>query len=138
MLAWVYISAVHSFSVDLERMVFPWCADSVAIPIFGLTMLALVALPLLVLVGWAITWLFGALPAPLTQWDRTPPVRSWIVSLIFGAAMAGTAAVLVESLTSSTSTVVPALVVALYLLASTRAALLSPPRPTDAVDSAAS
>jgi hypothetical protein len=120
-----YVSAVHSLSVDLERMTFPWCADSIAIPTLGLTMLTMFVVPLMLLVGWAITRLFGSLPAPLTQWDRTRPVRSWIVSLVFGAAMVGTAALLITSLATSTNTATPAGIVALYLLASARAALLN-------------
>jgi hypothetical protein len=36
-LAWGYLSTMRSFRVDLTRMVLPWCADSIAIPMFELT-----------------------------------------------------------------------------------------------------
>ena len=132
-LVWEYVSTMHSLRVDLDRMMFPWCADSIAIPMFELTMLNLFVAPVLVLSGWAITWLFGGLPAPLGRWDRVRPTRSWLVTLIFGSAALGMIALLIVSIWTSMTSATPAFVIAIYLLASTRAALLSP-KQRDAVE----
>jgi hypothetical protein len=58
-------------------------------------------------------------------------VRSSIITILFGTGIIGFAALLAESMISSMSVAAPSLVVAIYLLAATRAALLSPRAPVD-------
>jgi hypothetical protein len=123
---WLWMAMIHSLDTDLRRMYFPPCADSIGIPIFANTIFTIFVTPMLILFGWVTTWGFGSLPAPLLLWDADRPVRSWTVTLLFGAATAGTAFVLAESMRSSMSVAAPAFVVIIYLFASTRAALLSP------------
>lgn len=125
-IGWLWIAMVHSLDTDLRRMYFPACADSIGIPIYANTILAFFATPILVLAGWTITWGFGRLPAPLHQWDAERPLRSWTVTVLFGAVIAATTFLLAASMTGSMSVAAPSFLVAIYLLASTRAALLSP------------
>lgn len=110
---------------DMRRMYFPWCADSIGIPLFGITISVVVVTPILALIGLLISAGFGRLPVPLTQWDWARPGWSWAVSLIFGAALVGWLGLFLWSLRSADLTS-PSAVLGAYLLASTRAALLAP------------
>lgn len=114
----------HGLHTDLTRHYFPWCADSTSIPLGGLAMAAETVTPILALIGGLITLGFGALPAPLDQWDARRPIRSWSITLVIGTAMLGGTAVQLQSIFSSDLTS-PMAIVTLYLLASTRAALLA-------------
>jgi hypothetical protein len=125
-LVWNFLAATHSFETDLARMKFPPCADSIAIPIFETFIFFVLTTPILFAVGWGLTFQFGTLPAPLRQWDRTRPARSWVLTVIFGSAALLIGAALVDSIRSSMNFAAPALVLAIYLLSATRAALLSP------------
>jgi small-conductance mechanosensitive channel len=126
---WLWMAMIYSLQTDLRRMYFPTCADSIGIPIYANTILTLLAAPISILVGWAIARRFGRLPAPLHQWDAEKPVRSSMITIVFGTGIIGFAALLAESMISSMSVAAPSLVVAIYLLAATRAALLSPRAP---------
>lgn len=125
-LGWLHAANVASFGTDLHRRMFPDCADTIFIPIMGLNMLGAIITPVLVVIGALITLGFGTLPAPLGRWDGQRPWRSWGVSVVFGALMLLVAALAIVSAAGSSSTGTPAMIVALYLLASTRAALLMP------------
>lgn len=118
----------YGLQTDLRRQYFPSCADSLGIPIAGLMLLAIVLIPVLSLTGAIVTLAFGALPAPLTQWDGHRAGRSWAITILFGVTMlAGVAGATAGAFTSDF--VGPATIVALYLFASTRAALLAPRSP---------
>ncbi|MES2988203.1 MAG: hypothetical protein V4808_09880 [Pseudomonadota bacterium] len=116
---------IHGLSLDLERRYFPVCADSIGIPITGLGISLMVLTPILMLIGLFISAGFGILPVPLTHWNRSWPVRSWGVTIIFGGAMLGVVMMAAMSILSSDLTA-PSNVIIVYLLASTRAALLAP------------
>lgn len=126
-IAGTFTGISHGLWTDFQRHYFPWCADSMGIPMSGLFESAIFITPILALAGGAITLLFGILPAPLSQWDATRPIRSWSVTLIIGAAMLGGTAIQLQSILSSDLTS-PMAVITLYLLAATRAALLAPRR----------
>jgi hypothetical protein len=136
-IVWTWVAMIYSLETDLRRMFFPACADSIGIPIYANTIFTLIIAPILVLVGWAITWRFGRLPAPLYQWDAERPVRSWAATLLIGTATVGVAVLLASSMLGSMSVAAPSFLVAIYLLASTRAALLSAHEPRDVVEPAA-
>lgn len=125
-IAWSWWTAMYSLELDLSRRILPWCADSVAIPMFQLTALTLIAAPILVAVGLAVSLAFGRLPVSLTLWDRSHSAKSWVVSGVCGALAVVVGAALVLNIQTSLTWTAPSLVIALYLLASTRAALLSP------------
>ncbi|HXC73690.1 MAG TPA: hypothetical protein VN640_03330 [Sphingomicrobium sp.] len=123
-IAWTWWMTMFSLQIDLRRRVFPICADSIVIPMFELTVLTLILTPVLIVAGFALTRFFGPLPAALTVWDGSRPTRSWIVSVVFVALMAAVGAVLALCIPTSMTWASPALIVALYLIAATRAALL--------------
>ena len=125
-IAWSWAAALNSFETDLGRMYFPWCADSISIPMFETTILVLIVTPILLVIGWGITRLFGDLPVSLWQWDGSRVAKSWLVSIVFGALMTAIAVALIDSINNSLAPAAPALIIALYLLASTRAGLLAP------------
>ena len=116
---------IHGLSLDLNRNYFPVCADSIGIPIYGLTTGLMVVIPVLVVVGALITLGFGRLPVSLGQWDRRRPVRSWVVTLALGAAFAACLTLWAFSIFSA-DLITPSSVLILYLIAATRAALLAP------------
>jgi len=125
-LAWTHFSVIHSFEKDLDRRQLPWCADSIGIPIYSATLFTIILLAVCTFVGGLLTMRFRALPASLSQWDPLRPLHSWIVTIIFGViiALIGTSMVLDAGLSMSIAN--PAGLLAVYLLASTRAALLAP------------
>lgn len=123
---WLHAANVLSLSTDLYRQMLPVCADSIGIPLAGLTIMVVGITPMLVAIGALIIMGFGILPAPLRRWDGQRQWRSWGISAIFGALMLVVATLAIISAPGSSSTGTPALVVALYILASTRAALLMP------------
>lgn len=118
------VGIISGLDTDQQRHYFPICADSIAIPIFGLYASLTLIAPILLLAGFAVTLFFGRLPVPLDQWDTSRPRWSWAVTLVFAAAMlGGTGAWLMGIFTSDQ--MAPSSMLILYLLASTRAALLA-------------
>ncbi|MBR0552665.1 hypothetical protein [Stakelama marina] len=116
-----------SLYVDLDRVMFPWCADSIGIPLEGLVTFTIAAAAVVVPLGILITQLFGELPVSLLYWDSDRRLRSWGVTIAFMLIAAPLAlAVAIQFPTSSYLSVCGG-VVALYLAAATRAALLAPP-----------
>jgi hypothetical protein len=127
LLAW-WLGAEQSFVVDSVRQTLPPCADSVGIPMFGLLIAFPVCLALCLAVGFLISRRFRSLPVLLFQWDRSRPAASWSVSLLFG--ILGSLILFdgaVSIFTSAWPIIVPA-IVAIYLVESTRSALLAKDR----------
>ena len=120
--------AVNGFMTDAYRRYLPVCADSWGIPVTISIDATLIVAPILLLLGTSIALMFGKLPVTLWHWDRGRPVRSWIVTLIFAALMLLVSAAGILSLPTDTSGVSAPVVLAVYLLAATRAALLAPRR----------
>lgn len=125
-LAFGWLTAIYSFEADARRMQFPWCADTILIPIVETSEAFVIIAPPLVLLGWITTLCFGSLPTALGQWDARRPVRSWMVSVLLALPMLVVGAAAISSFGTSMAVSMPAFVVAFYLLTSTRAALLSP------------
>jgi len=125
-IAWSYFAVIYSLEKDLERRQFPWCADSIAIPIYGASIVSTALLIVCSIVGALLMWRFGTLPVPLGQWDRARPRYSWVVTITFGAIAALLTFSVILQATSSMSIANPAALFAVYLAASTRAALLAP------------
>jgi hypothetical protein len=120
-----WVGSIWGLQTDLRRLYFPACADSIGIPISGLTFGLIVISPILILVGLLVTRGFGALPVKLTEWDRLRLRRSWIVSVVFLTLALLNLAVLGASIFSS-DIILPAGILTTYLLLATRAALLAP------------
>ena len=119
-----YFSQLHSLSLDLDRGVFPHCADSIGIPMIGFTitygMLTLICLA----AGALLVGRFKRLPRPLFNWDRQRPVISTLytagaVVLALPVVALGIAGAIGSSFAGT-----PAVVLAVYLILSARAALI--------------
>lgn len=125
-IAWSWLGNLGGLALDLDRMRFPHCADSIGIPAIGLTVFAAILALLLTLVGLLVMRGFGTLPVPLTTSGARS--RGWTVTVNIVCAVAALLAVAVGCLMaiSADSFGTPAYLVALYLIASARAALLAP------------
>src|SRR5262249_9512627 len=117
---------VHSLETDLTRRQFPWCADSIIIPIYGAQLSHILLLNVCSIGGLLVMLAFGRLPASLWQWDPARPRYSWAVTIVLGFLAALIAASMILDATISLPLSTPAPLLAIYLLASTRAALLAP------------
>jgi hypothetical protein len=130
-LGWSWASEVIGLQLDLGRQMFPWCADTIIIPMAGFTFLFLALAVVCIIVGLVVVQGFGALPTNLFAWDNARPARSWLVTLLFSAAGLVIIILGFSVVQSSSSIAMPSYVAVLYLLLSTRAALLSPAPPND-------
>ncbi|WP_271078064.1 hypothetical protein [Aurantiacibacter sp. MUD61] len=120
------ISQLYSLSLDFRRGDFPWCADSMGIPFFGLLFLYPIMWLVFLVIGAILAFKFGRLPARLMIWRDDKPLLSITLTIVFGAAAIGIAVLGIDSARFSAFIGTPAAVVAIYLLVATRAALLSP------------
>lgn len=120
-----WVGSTWGLQTSLRRLYFPACADSIGIPIAGLTFALMIVSPILLLLGFLLTRGFGALPVKLSEWDRSRPGRSWIISIVFLTLALLNVTVLGASIFSS-DIILPAGVLTTYLLLATRAALLAP------------
>lgn len=124
-LGWSWASEIVGLDLDLARQMYPWCADTVIIPMVGLTVLFSAIAAVCGIIGLIIVLGFGSLPADLRAWDHTRPARSWIISSIFAAAALCIVVLGFNVVQSASSIAMPAYVAVMYLLLSTRAALLN-------------
>lgn len=122
----VWAGEIQGLQLDSARQLFPPCSDTIIFPAAGLTLLLGVLAVLGSLVGLLIFLGFGRLPVSLLIWDPTRRNRSiavtaaWLILSLVVATMG------VLQASSSSSFATPAYWLGLYLLASTRAALLAP------------
>lgn len=121
-----WLAQVFSLDLDMHRGEFPWCADSMGIPLSGLTALFLLLLIVSIASGGVMALGFGSLPSELNQWDRQRPLWSWAVSLSLLPVFVIVCMITVQSGVESAFLSVPSGIAALYLIAATRAALISP------------
>lgn len=122
----IAVAELSSLMTDLDRRLFPACADSIGIPFFAMTSFFAIASVASVAIGGLISLAFGQLPTSLWTWDKKRHLLSLFISLVFGCAALATAALGVAGLKSSASWSAPAWAAVTYLLLSARAALLSP------------
>jgi len=124
LLSW-FAQAV-SLSIDLDRMEFPMCADSIGIPLMGLFYAFTILIAASLVVGLLLSLGFRKLPVALFQWRKDQPVRSWLITIPF--ALIGLVIALLGILTAPSSAFLgtPASLLALYLVEATRSALLAP------------
>lgn len=120
-----WLAQLTSLGVDLERNEFPWCADTIAIPAFGLTALFAVLAAILTLVGVLLLTRFGRLPVALAIRRPDRPRACILHTLGAGILTLLVVVLAVELARSSAFLATPGAVVAVYLILSTRAALLS-------------
>ena len=121
-----WLAELVSLNIDLHRGEFPSCADTIFIPMTGLTVLFVVITILCLLVGAALSTRFGDLPVelvqPKAQYKANFIPLDFIWLFLAALILAGT----LSAATQSNFLSIPSGIVALYLIVSTRAALLSP------------
>jgi len=120
-----FFSQLYSLSLDLRRGAFPYCADTIAIPAFGLTYFY-GALTLTCLVfGALLTAFFRPLPVALfTLGDGKGSVRRWLPTIILGLLALPVVVFGILGAAGSSFIGTPAAVVALYLVESARSAMM--------------
>ena len=123
-LSWA--SQVHSLFLDAGRGNFPWCADTLVIPLYSFSVFYLILLPVLMIVGFILSRSFGDLPSDLFIWRKDCLPRSIALSVIFGAFASFLAFLGIDGAVRSAFIGTPAAITAIYLTLSTRAALLAP------------
>lgn len=120
-----WFSQMWSLDIDARRGVFPTCADSIAIPMYYISIATAALLIPTLCVAFLLTLGFRQLPVTLFAWNRFRPSRSTLVTIPF--ALLSLLLLLVGVLQSFGSAFIgtPAIVVALYLTEATRSALLA-------------
>jgi hypothetical protein len=124
-LALNWLGFVYGLGLDQNRGAFPWCEDSIGIPIFGVTPMYLLLAAVMVAAGWVLTRRFGALPASLIPFERPKTARGWAGALILVPGAIGMLAVAALDAVSSSFLATPSYILLAYLFLSTRAALLA-------------
>lgn len=123
---WLVIAVGYSFTLDLGRDLFPWCADSISIGMFGMLIFGFMSLIVLSIVGLIISRFFGELPVPLMVWDASRPLRSWIWTVLAGVGVTGFAVLIADVALTAQFLAMPSFLIAIYVVLATRAALLAP------------
>ena len=112
-----------SLSLDLERGEFPWCSDTIAIPLAGIGIASILAFLFCLPVGFAITRPFAPLPQPVAAWPKGRPWLNWTLSIVcLISILIGVLAIVVAR---TDFLAVPAYVLFGYLLLATRAAIVA-------------
>ena len=121
-----FAGSAYGLILDGPREMFPWCADSIAIPLFGMAAAFPILFATLILSGWIIALAFGELPVGLVIWNDQQKTKSWVVTVFFGIIFLIIGFFIYDtSTTADFITIFPG-ILALYLTLATRAALLAP------------
>lgn len=123
-IAWAWLASCYGYVLGLERDYYPWCADSLGIPLIGTTVFFALSAVVASAAALVVMRWFGQLPAPLRQWDRDRPSFSWALSIVTAMLVGLLLVIAITAAQSEFFGLIPACVVAAYLLLSTRAALL--------------
>jgi hypothetical protein len=124
-LGWAWAGTLAALILGLRQDHYPWCADSVSIPMTGLSAVFFLLAVACAVCGLLLMQWFGPLPASHGAGDRERPTISRTVTIV--AALLG-AALGVYAVTSAASEyflLVPTCILAIYLIASARPALLN-------------
>lgn len=120
-----WLSQMYSLELDFSRGEFPWCADSIGIAISAITNFYIAFFFLCLVCGALVSIGFRELPVSLFQWQSDRPAKSWLVTIPFGLIAALVLYVGFDACVTSAFIGTPAAIFALYLIESTRSALLS-------------
>ncbi|SMQ74735.1 hypothetical protein SAMN06297468_2906 [Altererythrobacter xiamenensis] len=119
-----WFSQMISLDIDLGRGDFPWCADTIFIPMAELSIFYAGLLILCCAAGGLLAVKFQNLPVSLFAWRQDIPAKSWMVSLPFF--LIGIVIILLglDGAYRSTFLGTPAALISLYLTESARSALV--------------
>ncbi|WP_337661338.1 hypothetical protein [Erythrobacter sp. Alg231-14] len=122
-----WFSQMQSLFIDFDRHEFPSCADTLAIPISGITGMYLIVFALCLGVGALLSLGLNPLPTPLFAWRKDQPVKSVLVTIPFGCIALAIVFLGITSAWTSAFIGTPAAIVAVFLTEATRSALLNEP-----------
>lgn len=120
------VGVILGLELDLVRNMFPIYSDSIAIPIFYNLMALPVILIISIIMGFIISFYFGALPVSLWEWDYEKPLKSWVITIVFGTLVLMFLILSLTIIFSSDFLVLCPLIMAIYICLASRAAILSP------------
>lgn len=123
-LALSWFSQMASLVIDQQRGSFPWCADSIPVPMVYLTAGYLLLGLASVAVGAMIALFMNDLPQDLLVWRSDRPFESAATSIPFALLAGVIAFVGIAGATSSSFVGTPAVVVALYVVEAARSAVV--------------
>ena len=120
-----FFSQLHSLSLDLRRGVFPHCADTIAIPAFGLAYFYGALTLACLMFGALFVAFFRPLPVDLfTLGEGRGTVRRWLPTVLFGLLALPIVIFGILGAAGSSFIGTPAAVVGLYLVESARSAVM--------------
>ena len=120
-----FFSQMYSLSLDLRRGAFPHCADTIAIPAFGLTYFYGALTLMCLVLGALLMAFFRPLPVALfSLGDGKERVRRWLPTSLLGLLALPVVIFGVLGAAGSSFLGTPAAVVALYLVESARSAMM--------------
>ncbi|MEM6476970.1 MAG: hypothetical protein AAF687_12455, partial [Pseudomonadota bacterium] len=113
-----------SLGLDQGRGVFPYCADSIGIPMGFISLSHFFLFGLSIVVGLVLALGFRKLPVDLFAWRSDRPVRSTLITIPLALFAIIIALLGLLTATSSAFLGTPAFILALYLTEATRSALV--------------
>ncbi len=114
-----------SVLIRMNRGDFPWCADSITIPVFSTTTGYAVLAAICLAAGGVVALLLRDLPQELLAWQPARPALSFVVSLPFALLCVGIAGYAVVTAPTTGFLSTPASIMALYIVEATRSALVA-------------
>ncbi|MEL7190056.1 MAG: hypothetical protein AAGK17_10930 [Pseudomonadota bacterium] len=118
-------SSMFSIELDATRGEFPWCADSIGIPMMYLSTAYIMLFVVCSVVAAGIVFFFRDLPVPLFAWEESQRLRSWLISIPFFVIVLVIVLLALDGAILSTFFGTPAAVLALYMTEASRSALIS-------------
>jgi hypothetical protein len=127
LIAWfgLFLAAWQGFLNDYQREEFPPWADSMGIPLSGLSTTALLGCLVLTPLAWFLALRNAALPVDLWIWRHDAPLRSWFFSICAGISLCFGALELWGAFESGPYLMVPVVFLWIYATLAVRAAGIS-------------
>ena len=124
-----WAGSMFGLMTDFDRLIFPTCADSVAIPMIGITAGVIILSVLGLTIGLAVSRGFGELPVAIFSRDQWQSGRAKELAAPFGIVGCVVIGATVSAAFTADWPTVPAGIVAIYLVAATWAAMIAPKAP---------
>ncbi len=117
-----------SIHIEFFRHYYPWWADSIGIPLWGVESFARTSWPILVITG-IVLLIPARLPTTLWYWNKDRPFWSWFWTLVHVVPGAALVFLMAWSFTNAMVWGIPFMIFGLYLIESSRSAGLTPREP---------
>ena len=127
-IGWLFAGAIYAIFVDFERRMLPWCADSIGIPLMGLSFMLPIVLVVCVIAGLVVATMFRSMGGPLVpQTDRHFVVSSNLTFVVVALLGFGLLSMAMMA-TTAESVAIGSIVLFGYLVLCVRANILSSPQ----------